>query len=210
MTARSVLIVDDEVLLREMVTQLLQQAGFRTLTAANSVDAIGLFRRSDPDAVIIDIDLGIGPDGLQLAEAITRESPGTALVFLTNLPHARLSPSPSPQVLNHVAYLRKSQLSTSNELVLALNAALGERVTAAQRHDQFSNDALSALSAAQLEVLRMVSEGLSNEQIAEARHTSIRSVERLISRILETLSIDPQVGNSRVRAARAYLLARPR
>jgi DNA-binding NarL/FixJ family response regulator len=204
---RGVLIVDDDALLRDMIAQVLEKAGFDTVTAANAIEAISLTRTVNPDAVVIDIDLGIGPDGLQLAEAITRESPGTAMVFLTNLPSARFSSRPSATVLDSVAYLRKSRLATSDELVVALNAVLSERVTPEQRHDQNVGDPLAQLTSSQLEVLRMVSEGLSNDQIAILRHSSTRSVERLFARTLEALHIDPHLGAARVHAARTYIMA---
>lgn len=204
---RGVLIVDDDALLRDMIAQVLDSAGFDTVTAANAPEAIALTRSANPDAVVIDIDLGIGPDGLQLAEAISRESPGTAMVFLTNLPSARFSSRPSATVLENVAYLRKSRLATSDELVVALNAVLSERVTAEQRHDQHSGDPLAHLTTSQLEVLRLVSEGLSNDQIAVQRHSSTRSVERLFARTLDALEIDPHHGAARVHAARTYILA---
>lgn len=204
---RGVLIVDDDALLRDMIAQVLDSAGFDTVTAANAHEAIALTRSANPDAVVIDIDLGIGPDGLQLAEAISRESPGTAMVFLTNLPSARFSSRPSATVLESVAYLRKSRLATSDELVVALNAVLSERVTAEQRHDQHSGDPLADLTTSQLEVLRLVSEGLSNDQIAVLRNSSTRSVERLFARTLDALKIDPHHGAARVHAARTYILA---
>ncbi len=203
---RSVLVVEDDDLMRDMIARILASEGFEVQSAANTAEAIDLCRAFDPDALVVDINLGPGPNGFQLAEALMQESPGRALVFLTNLPDARFSSQPSGAVLEHAAYLRKSQLATSDELVQALNAALGDRVDATQRHDQLSGT-FRGLSATQLEVLRLVSEGLTNEQIATLRGTNTRSVERVFGRTLNELGIDPKHGNPRVEAARAYLLA---
>jgi DNA-binding NarL/FixJ family response regulator len=67
---------------------------------------------------------------------------------------------------------------------------------------------LAELSAKQLEVLKLIAEGLSNQQIADARQTSVRAVEGMVSRIFEALGIDVQdAGNSRVDAVKKYFLA---
>ena len=204
---RTVLVVEDEALMRDMVAALVRGEGFEVRTAANAAEAVDLCRACDPDALIIDINLGSEPNGLQLAEALVRESPGCAVIFLTNLPDARFTSHPSPQVLERAAYLRKSQLHSSNELVRALNDALGERVNTSQRHDQANDRPLAQLSKTQFEVLQLLSEGLTNEQISEQRGTTTRSVERIIARIFRALNIDPAEGNPRVEATRAYLLA---
>lgn len=203
---RSVLVVEDDALMRDMIARILTSEGFAVQSAANTAGAIETCRSFDPDALVIDINLGPGPNGFQLAEALMRQTPGRALVFLTNLPDARFSNQPSGKVLEHAAYLRKSELATSDELVQALNAALGDRVDASLRHDRKIGP-FSGLSTTQLEVLRLVSEGLTNEQIASRRNTTTRSVERIIARILIELGIDPNHGNPRVEATRAYLLA---
>jgi DNA-binding NarL/FixJ family response regulator len=67
---------------------------------------------------------------------------------------------------------------------------------------------LAELSAKQLEVLKLIADGLSNQQIADARQTSVRAVEGMVSRIFDALGIDVQdAGNSRVDAVKKYFLA---
>ena len=67
---------------------------------------------------------------------------------------------------------------------------------------------LGNLSRKQIGVLKMVSEGMTNSQIAEYRGTTIRAVEGIISRIFDGLGINPTAeGNARVEASRRYLQA---
>jgi len=55
-------------------------------------------------------------------------------------------------------------------------------------------------------VMRLVADGLSNAQIAEARFVSESSVERMIGRIAAELDLDAQGGgNRRVLIAREYM-----
>ena len=61
--SRSILIVDDDALLRRSLAFHLEQAGYNPLTAANAEDALSLARRHRPDLVLLDIGLP-GMDGL--------------------------------------------------------------------------------------------------------------------------------------------------
>ena len=62
------------------------------------------------------------------------------------------------------------------------------------------------LSASQGEILRLMSEGLSNAAIAARRETTLRSTESLVARTFATLGLsnDPNV-NARVLAVRMWL-----
>jgi DNA-binding NarL/FixJ family response regulator len=158
--------------------------------------------------MVIDIELGPGPDGFDLAAAVIAESPELAVVFLTNLPDPRLVGKDTKSIPKNAAYLRKSNLVDANELVAALNAVLQNETSQLARHDLDANRPFAGLSAKQLEVLKQIAEGLSNQQIADARGTSVRAVEGIISRVFEALNIDVQSeGNSRVDAVKKFFVA---
>ena len=208
MLSRHVVVVENEPLMRDLIGKTLEASGFRVTTAANAADAKRVHKAVDPDAVVIDIELGPGPDGFDLAAALVAESPELSVVFLTNLPDPRLAGKSSKNVPKNAAYLRKSNLVDTSELVAALNAVLKSEGSAGFRHDLDSQRPLAKLSGKQLEVLRLISDGLSNQQIADARQTSVRAVEGMVSRIFEALNINVQdEGNSRVDAVKKYFLA---
>lgn len=194
--------------MRDLIGKTLESAGFKVTTAANAADAKRVHLAIDPDAMVIDIELGPGPDGFDLAAAVLAESPEIAIVFLTNLPDPRLAGKDSKSVPKNAAYLRKSNLVDANELVDALNSVLKSEDASAYRHDLDAKRPLAELSAKQLEVLKQISDGLSNQQIADARGTSVRAVEGMVSRIFEALNIDVQdEGNSRVDAVKKFFIA---
>ena len=194
--------------MRDLIGKTLESAGFKVTTAANAADAKRVHLAIDPDAMVIDIELGPGPDGFDLAAAVLAESPEIAIVFLTNLPDPRLAGKDSKSVPKNAAYLRKSNLVDANELVDALNSVLKNEDASAYRHDLDAKRPLAELSAKQLEVLKQISDGLSNQQIADARGTSVRAVEGMVSRIFEALNIDVQdEGNSRVDAVKKFFIA---
>jgi DNA-binding NarL/FixJ family response regulator len=207
-TSRSLVVVENESLLRDLIARSLETVGFHVTTAANASDAKRACKAVDPDACIVDIELGPGPDGFDFAEYLARESPDIGVVFLTNLPDPRFAKKDFKAVKQTQAYLRKSQLVDSKELVDAVNAVLKEEDVFKFRHDQDSSRPLADLSKRQLVVLQLMSEGLSNSQIAEARGTTVRAVEGMISRIFQALEIDANgSGNARIAASKAYLSA---
>jgi len=61
--AKHILLVDDDALMRRSLSFNLEQAGYKTSTAATAEDALALARRDPPDLILLDIGLP-GMDGL--------------------------------------------------------------------------------------------------------------------------------------------------
>ena len=205
---RTIVVVENESLLRDLIARSLETAGFDVSTAANAADAKRAVKATDPDICVVDVELGPGPNGFDLADYLAREAPDVGVVFLTNLPDPRFADRDTKTVTQKQAYLRKSQLVDSKELIEAINAVLKEVDVDHYRHDQNLERPLAALSRRQISVLKLVAEGHSNNQIAEERGTTVRAVEGMVSRIFTALGVDAQgVGNARVEATRMYLSA---
>jgi len=205
---RTIVVVENESLLRDLIARSLEAAGFDVSTAANAADAKRAVKATDPDVCVVDIELGPGPNGFDFAEYLSREAQDVGVVFLTNLPDPRFANRDSKSITQNQAYLRKSQLVDSKELIEAVNAVLKEQDVDKFRHDQNQTRPLAELSKRQISVLKLVAEGQSNSQIAEERGTTVRAVEGMVSRIFIALGIDAQgVGNARVEATRMYLSA---
>lgn len=208
MYRRQVVVVENESLLRDLIAQTLEAHDFQVATAANVADAKRVFASTDPDGVVVDIELGPGPNGFDFADFVQRTAPDVGIVFLTNIPDPRFVGRDRKIVPNNAAYLRKSQLVNATDLVDALDAVLRDRASVKYRHDLDSTRPLAGLSKKQLGVLALVSQGLSNSQIADLRGTTIRAVEGMVSRVFEALNISTYAdGNARVEAARTFLKA---
>jgi DNA-binding NarL/FixJ family response regulator len=206
--SRTVVVVENESLLRDLIAQSLETAGFEVSTAANAADAKRAVKSADPDVCVVDIELGPGPNGFDFAEYLSREAQDVGVVFLTNLPDPRFANRDVKVITQNQAYLRKSQLVDSKELIEAVNAVLKEQDVDKFRHDQNLERPLAELSRRQISVLKLVAEGHSNNQIAEERGTTVRAVEGMVSRIFVALGVDAQgLGNARVEATRMYLNA---
>jgi DNA-binding NarL/FixJ family response regulator len=203
---RSVLIVEDDALLRELLAVALEQHGFVVETAATAGDARRIFSRGDHDAIIMDVSLGPGPSGFDVAEAILEQAPHTAAVFLTNLPDPRFAERDSQGLPRGVAYLRKSSLTDVQTLVSALDAALRGVSVDAYRHDRDPDRPLGNLTRKQIKVLQLAAAGKSNAQIAEDRGVSVKAIEDTIARAGRALDVHgKEEGNIRVAIVRRFL-----
>jgi DNA-binding response OmpR family regulator len=69
----SVLVVDDEPIVRSVVVRYLERDGYETLQASDGVTARKLIERSQPDLVVLDVMLP-GVDGLELCRWIRSNS----------------------------------------------------------------------------------------------------------------------------------------
>lgn len=76
-----VLVVDDDAALSEMLGIVLRGEGFEPVFCADGEQALGAFRESKPDLVLLDLMLP-GRDGVDVCRAIRAES-GTPIVMLT-------------------------------------------------------------------------------------------------------------------------------
>jgi CheY-like chemotaxis protein len=70
----SVLVVDDEVSIREVLADLLKESGYRVLTATNGAEALRMIERDPPDLVLTDVMMPV-MDGHELLLHL-RDDPG--------------------------------------------------------------------------------------------------------------------------------------
>ncbi len=70
---RRVLLVDDEVDLREMCTEYLTTAGYEVLQAANGAEAIDIAIARRPDVIVMDIEMPV-MDGLEAAQRLAADA----------------------------------------------------------------------------------------------------------------------------------------
>ena len=86
---RKALVVDDEPLVASLTASTLQAAGFDVRTAGSAGEARRQVDSFDPDVAILDISLGSGPTGVDLAHALDATHPGLGLLFLTKVTDLR-------------------------------------------------------------------------------------------------------------------------
>lgn len=200
---RSLLIVDDDQFLASLLDSLLQSHNFETHVAHDVSSAMKLIRTTDLDAALVDINLGAGPSGIQLATALEKSYPGIGIIFLTRTPDlvaAGINPKSLPKGSGVVG---KDNLENSTELVDAIESVLTRNSPV--RHDATAKSLIGSLTSHQLEVLKDVAMGLTNKTIAIKHDITERSVERVLQAIFTKLDIEPNADlNPRVEAVRRY------
>ena len=80
MTTPSILLVDDDARLREIVGMALEGEGYGVRTAASAEEAAQMLQESEPDLLILDVMLP-GRDGFELAREIRTRSPVPILML---------------------------------------------------------------------------------------------------------------------------------
>ncbi|CAB4622130.1 MAG: response regulator [Actinobacteria bacterium] len=203
---RKVLVVEDESLIRGLIAANLEADGFVVRTAASTAEARKVAEDFDPDIAILDIELGDGPTGVDLALILRRKHPEIALVFLTHIPEPRVVGIDNRTIPRNAAYLVKDRMADPGVLRKAIEAAVRDKVAKDFRDDKNIEHKLSEVSRSQLSVLQMVALGMSNQQIAAERGTTVRAVENLVKRAFEAAQIDLEnSSNPRVTAAREFI-----
>ena len=119
MSAR-ILLVDDEANIRRMVGALLQAEGFETAEAANGTAAITAARDTPPDAILLDLMMPGGPDGLTTLEELRRRLPDVPVVMMSG--KATLADAVRATKLGAFQFLEKPL--TPEGLLVAVRGAL--------------------------------------------------------------------------------------
>ena len=202
---RRAMVVEDDSFTRSLIGHLLESAGFAVCRCASSAEAIDAFSAFDPDVLIVDVQLGAAPNGAQLAKALRQRAPYLGVVVVSNFPVATSAGMGQPLPMG-ASFLHKSEIEEPQLLLDAIDSALVDSLPRIMRSASAENSPLARLTPAQLAILHQVALGLSNAEIARQRGTSLRNVEKLVSRMFAALGVseDP-AHNPRVAATRLYI-----
>jgi DNA-binding NarL/FixJ family response regulator len=193
----SVLIVDDHEIVRRGIRDYLEtQADFSVIGEAGSGEqAIQMTLDLVPDIVLMDLILP-GLDGIESTRRIKSLSPRTQIVVLTSF-HEDEHIFPALKA-GATAYILKD--IRMDQLAEALHKAVNGEVTLHPRvaarvlqnirgeHDETLNP-FTELTERELDVLKLLANGLSNNRIAEQLFISENTVKGHISNILSKLHL---------------------
>lgn len=195
------LVVEDDPFTRSLVVALVKGLGFEPVHDADSVaEGMRLAHEVKPQVAVIDLDLGEGPTGVDLAHGLRRLNSDVAIVMLTSYANPR-QVGQYRGLPDGIPYVVKSAPSTANAISAAINEALDKK----PQTQMVELDGL--LTAGQWETLRLIAAGYSNPEIARRRQMTDDAVNKSISRLVRQLGLKPS-GNENVRVllAREYFL----
>ncbi|NQX33571.1 response regulator transcription factor [Herbiconiux sp. VKM Ac-2851] len=195
-----VVIAEDELLLREGLTHLLEADGIEVLAAVGTaIELEAAVDRLAPDLVITDIRMPPThtDEGLQAAVRIRRAHPGTAVVVLSQHVQRRYAGELLGPGEGGVGYLLKQRIADVRTFtadlrrVQAGGTALDPEVVAVllTRAAKAGGPAVGALTPRQLEVLGLMAEGRSNAHIAARLGTSEKAVVQHTSNIYDAFGL---------------------
>jgi DNA-binding NarL/FixJ family response regulator len=205
-----ILVVEDDAFTRTTLCNALRLHRLTVVGEAPSPSiAMGMVDKLSPDVVLIDLDLGKGPTGIDLAHAIRSAKPNTGIVFLTSYDDPRFHRPNLPALPPGSEYLVKRSVSDIEQITKAIIRAVNAgdilqkkpRIRSSSIGVQFSE-----LSDIQVETIRLVSLGMTNAEIAKTRFITEKSVEQMVGRIAHSLGISQSPAhNMRVLLTLAYL-----
>ena len=180
----SVLLVDDDSMVRGWVRLSLDGTEFRIAGEASSVDeAVELVERRRPELLLVDYKLGRAT-GTELLRELRQRGVGTPSVIMT---------ANREQGFNELAREAGAQgtlLKTGkgDELLGALRAVSAGGHQFDERHPR-RPPGRAALSPREREVLRLVSTGATNRQVAAALEIGEESVKTMLGRAFAKLGV---------------------
>lgn len=189
-----ILLVDDHVLVRQGVGRLLSAIpASEIFEAATNHDALALFRKHDPDVVVLDISLA-GSSGLELLKRFRIEKPDAKVLMLSM--HAEAIYAARAVQAGARGYLSKG--ASSEELVTAvIRVAEGKRyverdIATEIAVKQFSGegDLLERLTIREMEILRLLGEGKSLANIAATLGVAYKTVANACSLMKTKLAVE--------------------
>lgn len=201
-----VLVLEDDPFTRLSLVAALSHFGFDVvIEEAAAGTALSRAKLARPDAAVLDLHLGKGPTGIDVARELRKFNPMIGLVLLTSFDDPRLLNPSLPAIPSGTVYLTKQNVSNLAELKAAVVASLETRVEGSEIEHV---PAFGEMSDVQIETLRLVALGLSNSEIAKRRFIKEKSVELTISRMAKSLGVESNVSaNQRVHLARVYFRA---
>jgi two-component system nitrate/nitrite response regulator NarL len=217
----TILLVDDHALFREGLASLLaSQPDFTVIGEAGSVqEAIGMASDLRPDLVLMDFTLPDGT-GLDATHTILAERRETLIVFLTiheedERLFAAIRSGAKGYILKNVPVAKLlSFLRGVEQGEAAITPQLTTRIL-----NEFSrmeptrgpvSDDLSALTERELDVLREISTGASNREIAQRLFISENTVKNHVSNILAKLNLQNRREATRFAYQRGLIANPPR
>jgi NarL family two-component system response regulator LiaR len=188
-----VMLVDDHNVVRSGLATFLKAYDDLELVgeAGNGVEAVNLCHRHKPDVILMDL---IMPemDGIAATRAILDDYPDVKIIAMTSFEEEKLVHG--VLAAGAISYLLKNV--TSDELASAIRAAsLGKSTLspeAAKALIQATRPAEQPwleLTEREMEVLNLVVQGQSNQQIAQALVISVATVKAHVSNILSKLQV---------------------
>lgn len=187
-----VMLVDDHAVVRQGLRMFLSLDSDIEVVgeATNGAQGLQLARQLQPDVILMDL-LMPEMDGITAIEIVRREMPDTEVIALTSVLDDNMVVGAVRA--GAIGYLLKD--TEAHDLVSAIKAAANGQVqlspAAAARlvRELRTDPSPEALTEREIDVLRLIGQGLANKEIAYTLHISEKTVKTHVSSILGKLQV---------------------
>ena len=211
------IVADDSALFREGLVGLLERQGHEILAqASNAPELLTMAAAQPADVIITDVRMPpqMSDDGLRAAVQLRESQPETGIMVLSQYVAPAYAtqlfePSAPTEGVGGLGYLLKDRVARVADFIRSLQVvAVGgvvvdPKVAASLVHGRPSR--LDFLTPREVEVLELMAQGLSNQQICDKLHLSAAAVSKHVAAVFSKLGMAPGEENRRVRAVLAYL-----
>ena len=207
-----VLIVENEGLFRDMLKISLGPIPNMEIVDAvcDGLTAIQTSSQLQPDVVLMDIELGGEPNGIEAGRTIKSNHPDMGMILLSAHKEREYVSMIASDDLSGWSYVLKQSVTDAGALVRAIEGAacglvaMDQGVVNNMKPRRGSDTA--GLTPRQQEVLSMMAKGYNNSAIAENLVLGTKSVENYINAIYQELHLGHNVSlHPRVQAVLTYI-----
>ncbi len=192
-----VLLVDDHEMVRIGLAAVLStEEGLEIIgEASNGLEGIRLAQAYKPDVILMDLVMD-GMDGIETTRRIMQQMPDCKVIVLTSyLDDEKMYP-----VIEAGAFSYLLKTSRAPEIAQAIRAAArGQSVLESQvaakmmnrlREPQSAAPAHEELTEREMEVLRLIAQGKSNQEVADLLFIGIKTVKFHVTNVLAKLGVE--------------------
>jgi DNA-binding NarL/FixJ family response regulator len=187
-----VLLADDHLMVRTGLAVLLEATDDITVVGqvgdgAEAVRAAGEFH---PDVVLMDLSMPV-MDGVEATRSILADHPDVKVLVLTSFSDRdRVDDALAAGAVGYqLKDCEAADLLTAVRAAAAGHAPIDARVARALLPDRRSGRPVDALSSREVEVLRLVTQGLANKQIGRALGITERTVKAHLGRVFRQIGV---------------------
>lgn len=183
------MVVEDDPLIADDLSLCIEDLGYSMIGPANDYQtAIDLLEQDLPDLVLLDIDLGGGPTGIDLAALINREYK-IPFIFLT----AFSDQMTLQEVKAHYPAGFVLKPFDENRLRAAIQIAFHNYYSIIRLHltgvEELNQQLLEPLTRREKELLELLCSGKSNQELANALFVSINTVKTHLKNLYLKLEV---------------------
>lgn len=186
MNPLKLIIVEDDDFTLFTLSATLKANGFDVVAEAkNAGEAVAKSLEKRPDVALLDLDLGIGPTGIDLSIALRKKLPNIGIVFLTSYKDPRLLRTSLPELPVGSIFLVKQDISDPSVLEIKIREAALYKIGNKDKSPVIESE----FTDSQIETLKLLAEGLSNGEIAKRRFVTEKAIEVTIARLAKKFDI---------------------